>query len=432
MVWLVVILLALGGPAEAQKQRKKKQPAPAKVETAPSVWPVESLEVRGNQTYTRDQVLALAGLKTGQPAGKELFEAARDRLLATGLFENVGYRYQPSPGGKGYAATIELVEVLPVYPVRFEDLPAPDADLLGALRAGTPLFTGRIPATKEMLDRCTRVLEAYLATRGFRDKLIARVRSDAPERFFVLFRPAAMPPSIAYVKFLNSQVLPASTLQNAMAGLAVGVVYNEERFRQLLDTGIRPLYDARGRLRVAFPSIETAPAPDVKGLLVTVRVEEGPSFNLGAVKIEGGPFQESELLKAGAFPTGKLADFDAIEAGRQRIHRLLRRNGFMKVQSSFERAIDDKALKVDLRLQIVPGPRFTFGRLILVGLDIQTEPVVRRLWAMKPGKPFDADYPDYFLARIREDGIFDNLGKTRSQIQVNDAGQTVDVTLYFR
>ncbi len=29
---------------------------------------------------------------------------------------------------------------------------------------------------------------------------------------------------------------------------------------------------------------------------------------------------------------------------------------------------------------------------------------------MKPGAPFDAGYPDYFLARIAEDGLFDNLG----------------------
>jgi len=38
-------------------------------------WPVEALTVEGNRNYTREQVLAVAGLKVGQLAGKPEFEA---------------------------------------------------------------------------------------------------------------------------------------------------------------------------------------------------------------------------------------------------------------------------------------------------------------------------------------------------------------------
>ena len=51
-------------------------------------------------------MLAVAGLKIGQIAGKEDFEAARDRLVATGVFETVGYRFAPVRQGAGYDGVI--------------------------------------------------------------------------------------------------------------------------------------------------------------------------------------------------------------------------------------------------------------------------------------------------------------------------------------
>ena len=42
------------------------------------------------------------------------------------------------------------------------------------------------------------------------------------------------------------------------------------------------------------------------------------------------------------------------------------------------------------------------------------------MWAVKMGRPFNGDYPNVFLTRLREDGIFDNLGKTSSRIELDE------------
>src|SRR5574340_1006113 len=132
---------------------------------APQRWPIETLSVEGNRNYTAAQILKVAGLAHGQMAGKEEFEAARDRLVATGAFETVGYRFAPGPNKKGYAASFQVVEVEPVYPIRFEELGVPDAEITAWLRAREPMFAERIPGTAQILARYAGEIRQVLAAR---------------------------------------------------------------------------------------------------------------------------------------------------------------------------------------------------------------------------------------------------------------------------
>src|SRR6266516_4216284 len=97
-VTLLLLLMAFGAAfAQRRTTRPPAKKAAPKVEApvpAPTKWPVESLLVEGNKNYTREQVLQVAGLKLGQMAGKPEFEAARDRLVASGAFETVGYKFE--------------------------------------------------------------------------------------------------------------------------------------------------------------------------------------------------------------------------------------------------------------------------------------------------------------------------------------------------
>jgi outer membrane protein assembly factor BamA len=141
---------------------------------------------------------------------------------------------------------------------------------------------------------------------------------------------------------------------------------------------------------------------------------------------------EAQLAEAAALESGKTADFRAVDAAVERIRKRLARRGYLKSEVEVVRNIHDAERTVDLTIQVRVGPQFTFGKLSVEGLDLDGEAEIRRLWALKAGAPFDAEYPEFFLRRVREDGIFDNLGKTRYEVQVHEAELRVDVTLYFR
>src|SRR4029077_82553 len=129
---------------------------------------------------------------------------------------------------------------------------------------------------------------------------------------------------------------------------------------------------------------------------------------------------------------GDLANFDEINQGVERIRKRLRRDGYMRAAATVDRKIHDDKKNVDLVVKIDEGVRFTFGKLAIQGLDLEGEPAIRKLWAMKEGKHFNPEYPDFFLAQIKERGIFDNLGEAKASVQVNEKNRTADVTLNFR
>jgi outer membrane protein insertion porin family len=407
-------------PSGAKAAAAKAVPPPAPGATA---WPVGQLKVEGNKLYDAEQILALAGLKVGQMAGKAEFDAARDRLLATGVFESVGYKFNPIPGQRANLGVFEVDEITQLFPYRFEELRVEDSALRAHLKAKEPLFGDKVPATPAVVERLTREVEAFTKIQGISAKL------EGTGNLTLVFRPSDLP-SVAEITFTGNKVIPNAKLQQAISGAGIGAVYTENRFRQILDVGVRPAYEALGHLNVQFPKLEVGEARDVKGIAVKVHVNEGEPYKLGDVKITGELEENTkDLLKTGGFEVGETANFDKIKAGVEAIRKALRRNGYIDAKLDHQRKLDNEKKTVEVTVNIEPGPQFTMGKLTIEGLDIETEPHIRKMWVLKKGEAFNVEYPNYFLDRLVADQIMDNLGKTSHQVTPNPDYKTVDVTI---
>jgi outer membrane protein assembly factor BamA len=382
-------------------------------------WPIRTLTVEGNHLYTSPEVLAVAGLKIGDIAGKEEFDAAHDRLFATGAFATVGYKFDVRHDGTGSDASFQVTEN-EVLPVRFYDLGVPDADLEASLHDRDSLFSAaRLPSSQEVIGRWTKWIQDYLADRHLDSKIMGSVE-PWPEQLAIVFRPARNLPAVAEVSFEGSQAIPASALRQAVTGAAVGTPYTEGNFRMILDASIRPVYEGLGRFRVTFPQIRAEPATDVLGLHVFVTVSEGESYRFGKVEIPGA-----------AIKTGDLANFDRVNEELEKIRKSRRHAGYLDAKVTADRDIHDAEKTVDVALRVDAGPQYVMGKLDIVGLDLNAEAEIKRIWAIKRGSPFDPDYPQQFLDRVRQQAMFDNLGQTTPQTKIDDKTHSVDVTLTF-
>lgn len=428
--FLVLALAAVSASGQSRPQQAK----PASPQPPPAArWPIQSISVEGNRIYTAQQILEVAGLKIGQMAGRPEFEAARDRLVATGAFETVGYKFLPAEGAKGYIATFQVAEVEQAYPVRFEDLHVSELALAAALKARDPLFSlQKMAATPPVLERYAKWIQEFMAAQGRPEKVVGSVTPASPGDFNIVFRPDRPLPVVALVSFRGNHVIPESALHEAINYAAVGTPYTEDRFRDILNSSIRPLYEARGRVRVAFPEIRTEAAGDIKGVRVFVTVEEGESYALGKVAVDGPtPVRPDVLLKEAELKTGDVADYDKVKQGVEAMRKAERRNGYVDAKVVVDHRIDDGKKAVDLTFYVDAGPQYTMGKLAIAGLDLVSEAEIKRIWTLAEGKPFSPDYPDFFLSRIREDGLFDHLGKTKADVHIDKKRRVADVTLTF-
>ena len=54
------------------------------------------------------------------------------------------------------------------------------------------------------------------------------------------------------------------------------------------------------------------------------------------------------------------------------------------------------------------------GKLNMKGLDLDGEAEMKRIWSLKPGDAFNPENTDHFLQTVREENMFDHLGKTKA------------------
>ncbi len=395
---------------------------------APEKYPLENLRIQGNKQIPAERIVAASGLKLHSSVQKADFDAAREKLLESGAFESVGYSFKPAADNSGYDATLDIVEVGTLYPYRFEALPATGDALRAALHKQEPLLGDRIPATPQVLNRYTAEIRQF-----FEGKVTAMGELSADSGTLeIVFRPPGERARIAEVNLKGNKTMLTAPLTQKLSTVAVGIPYSEPLLRRVLDSAIRPMYEERGLIRMAFLDITTKKAENNDGVVVNVAVNEGPAYTLGTVALAGVPAAEVEQLsKSDDWHKGETANFAKVEASLEKIRQRQRSQGFLRVQTSVVRDINDQDHTVNLTVNVDRGPQFTLGKLTVQGLDLIGEPAVRQMWKIEPGQPFQEGYPEAFLNRVRDEGMFDNLGKTRAETNIDEATHVVDVTLFF-
>ena len=395
-----------------------------------TAFPVKAVLVKGNKILKAEQIIAAAGILPGTNVRPSEMDAAMQKLLTCGYFDRVSYRYEPRE--QGYAIEWDITEVSVFYPVGFEDIPAKAAEAKAILAKTDPLFGDKIPATQEVLQRYEETLNTALKVNIPEDRIRGALASDDKGNLVAMFRPKRVLPSIYQVDFTGNKIMSSEDLRPILSAAATGVIYRESDFRDILDIKIRPLYEARGRLKVTFPEIKIEKAPENFGVNLKVTVVEGEEFNLGEIRLEGESGRTEDWLRIGGFRQGVTANMGEVDDGRRKMELAVKRNGYLDAKVISKRTLNEERKTVDMDMTIVPGEKYTFDKLDIKGLDLISEPEVRKLWGLKKGAAFNPDYPEFFINKLREDGIFDNLGDTKSNADINRDQRTVSVTLIFK
>lgn len=406
--------------------------APAVRIRPPSVLPISSITITGNQKLKTDAILSVLGLKVKDQGSTAIFNAARDRLLDTGYFDSISYQYHQQD--LGFAVTFNVSEMQQVYPIRVQGLPITPAEIGGILRAKDPLFNGLLPGAKKVVERAAAEVQEALDKTDPNIRVRATVIPTGQDYYEVEFSPAGGLPVISEMTFEGSSVVSAADLQNVMIDHGIGQPYSDENVKALLDQWVRPLFEKEGHMRVRFPRIVGTPDTHVKGIDVRVTVDDGPVFKLGQLTVRGpGAMDGKRVLRMANMQTSSSAPIngDEVNKGVEKIQNVMHSEGHLDSKVSVDRSIHDETKTVDVAYDVDPGPVYTFGKLTVSGLGLSGEAAIRKMWTVKPDDPYPGNYPNYFVAEVKKEGLFDNLADITATPSINRDTRVVDVTLNF-
>lgn len=403
---------------------------------------LDRVSIQGTDRYTPEQILRAAGLALGQPVTPQALQEAADRLAQIGLFREVRYRF--TSVGEAIHLEWQLVEAS-TLPVLFDNFPwLTDEELLAAIRAQLPLFSGTAPETGSLVEQIQHILEQELARVGVSARVEAEVMPRIAEDGMLLrFRVDGPSLNVQDVQWGHPLAAQSPRLRE-FRGDIVGRPFSRYRLLLFAHDHVLPIYLAAGHLQanIGTPQARFAGDPNrplPNQVVAIVPIEPGPLYRLQEVTWFGNAALRTEELKTFLdLQPGQIADGMQLRAGWERVRNEYARRGYLDAVVRPEPVFDANAQTVRYQVHLTEGPQYRFAQLVLTGLSVRAEQLVQQAWKLQPGAVLDRIYADAFLEtlRTRRQQIFGDYvvhyQQVGSYLRKNEATHTVDVLIDFK
>jgi outer membrane protein insertion porin family len=322
---------------------------------------------------------------------RQQVRAMEERLRQDGYFEA---RIEVEP--PIWDATTNTVSVMlevfqgPRYQVEFRGVEALRESRLRArltfAEAGTA-DEGEIAAS-------ARNIEAAYREEGYAFAHVSGAMERKEEGPVIVFAVAEGPRvTVEAIDFTGIQAFPDSRLRDLMQTKPPGFL-REGVFRQ--DGLDRDLLVLVGFYRTqGFPDAVVGPAKvqfseDQQQARITIPIVEGPRVTVGTITVEGATAVPADsILAAIPLKPGEPWAASRLADTRRVVERLFARRGYLGAQARVETARYEDRMEVTIRL--VEGIQTRIGRILIQGLTVTREEVVRREFTFRSKDPLDPE-----------------------------------------
>ncbi len=385
-----------------------------------------AVDVQGNQRVEDGTILTYAGIARGQTVSAGQLNDAYQRILGSGLFENV--EIEP----KGSTLVIRVVEYPTVNRIAFEgNRRIKDEDLVAVVQSQSRrVFSPRVAEADAQA-----ISEAYVGQGRLAARVAPKVirRSDnRVDLVFEIFEGGVS--EIERVGFVGNSIYSDRRLRRVIeskqAGLLRAVIrkdtFIEDRVefdRQLLSD----FYSARGYVDFRITGVNSELSQERDGFFVTFNVEEGQQFRVGTVDVQSDLAEVDVDLFASKLKLKEGVVYSPLRIENEiaRLETLAIREGlsFVRVEPRISR--NDRDLTLDVEFMLTRGPRIFVERIDIEGNSTTVDRVVRRQFDAVEGDPFNPRAIRESAERIRALGFFRNVdvqareGSTPQQVVVD-------------
>ena len=409
----------------------------AQGQQAAKVSRLGKIEVNGLERYTHEQVVAASGLQLGQPVDIPLVDEAANRLMSSGLFKKLSYRFR-SNGGQ-VTVTFDVEEAKETVPVVFDNFVwFTEQELQEAIRREIPSFDGTAPESGEMPENIRKALQRLLKERRIEGQVEYYPAADASgknARHHFSVKGVKIP--ICRLTFPGAMDVKESDLLKSSRQL-LGQDFSREDVLSFARVNLLPLYRQRGHLRASFVEPTAKPLSDAEcpnGVSVSLQVDEGNIYVWEKAEWAGNTaLTAQELSAALGMKPGERADGIKIDKGLVAVSQAYGKRGYIEARLAAAPEFDDANRRVSYRYTVTEGGQYRMGTLEINGLSEALTEKIKYGWKLQAGEAFDASYAAVFVKKAFEELAAAGPVPQESKIEFkpNPDNRLVNVLINFK
>jgi outer membrane protein insertion porin family len=430
---------------------------------------IQRIEFVGNRRVRTDTLKARIFSREGDRYTEETLRRDFQALWNTRFFEDIRLRVADSPFlPNGKIIIFEVKERPQIRRIRYDGIHSvSESDILDRFKERKVGLSVESQFDPTKIKKAEVVLKELLGEHG---RQFAKVtpqyeRIASSNAVILVFRIAEGPKvKVGKIKFTGNRAFSDRKLIRAMRHdrpyaiplyfwnlTVLTKTYDREKLSEDLEVGIRGLYRGNGYFKVSVgePILENveieghrlgvpliAGKTHGKAVNITIPIQEGERFRMGALKIVSADPDKALSLKVdalkAAFPLkpGDIFSTEKVRKALETYGKIYGEYGFIDFTPEPDTEVDDANKIINLTLRFDEQKQYYVRRIDFVGNTATRDKVIRRELMIDEGQLFNKRLWELSVLRLNQLDYFDKIEADKAaEIMRNNKEGIVDITL---
>ena len=379
---------------------------------------VKAVRVEGIRRVDRTSVRSKIYSQVGRPLNRARVSDDVKRIYRLNFFEDVQVALVPD--GNGVALVFKVSERPTILDIKYEV--EGDAVDLDDIRKVVDLRRFAILDEAAVRFNLDKIEELYIEEGHFLVSTSYAVQRRPNNGVEIILKvDEGRKVEVRHVHIVGNRNVDADEIKGVLFTREGGLLsfldqsgqFKREFFEQDIQR-IQLMYLNKGFVQVAVDEPVVTLSPDKTSMSITIRVEEGPQYEVGDIDVtmaEGAEWlvPKEQLVARLGMLKGQTFDYTRMQQDIRRVGDVYRDLGYANANVSNDHTLDPDNKIVHFTYRIAPGDLVYFRRITIRGNTSTQDKVIRREMKIAEGELYNATRLRRSQERITVLGFFENV-----------------------
>ena len=398
-----------------------------------AVFKISKIELGGVERVDEKAVRNRLMLKVGQRLDSAHIAADIQRIFESGLFDDVRVGLKQDPKKPDHV--IVRFQVLERPSIAKVEVRGHDQLSLDSVLKVVDLRSGNLYSPSEAQSNANKIRDLYVEEGYFLATIKHLVEPMENNRVKVIFQITERAEiKVRQIDILGNKGVPDEDIKrvlktqegSALSFLGKGGTFKREQLDYDVQV-IQYLYLTKGYIQAKVEDPQVSLSPDMRYVRISIRVHEGPKFNVGKVDVKGDSVVEVAKLKAKLkLKEGEVFNYANVQADGQLLAAAQKKHGYAFATVSNESVPRTGEKLVDWVYHVQKGKKVYFGEIKMLGAVTTRDKVIRRELMFTEGELYNEAKLNTSKIAVQRLGFFE---KVDIRTRPTRAPQVVDVII---